>query len=134
MTKERALELINHKLNLAENDPLIMNELEHDVLQVCAEVLRQDSALDKIKEEVKQLPITDTAVKLVTEVIDKYINRDLYKEIKEAADKQDLTFAQNYNGRNFALMDLNWIGYFDTIESVAEYLGILNNKISSFKR
>ena len=28
--------------------------------------------LDKIREEVKQLPITDTAVRLVTAVVDKY--------------------------------------------------------------
>ncbi len=125
MTKERALELINHKLDLAENDPLIMSELEYEVYKVCSEALSQDSVLDKIKEEVEQLPITDTAVKLVVEVIDKYVNGDLYEEIEKAADKQDLTFVQDYNGRNFALMNLNWIRYFDTLEGVAEFLGIL---------
>lgn len=125
MTKERALELIDHKLDLAENDPLIMSELECEVYKVCSEALSQVSVLGKIKEDVKQLPITDTAVKLVTEVIDKYINRDLYKEIEKAADNQDLTFVQDCNNHSFALMDLDWIGYFDTLEDVAEYLGIL---------
>ena len=32
----------------------------------------ESEALDKIRAEIEQLPITDTAVRLVTEVIDKY--------------------------------------------------------------
>ncbi len=108
MTKERALELINHKLNLAKNNPLIMSELEYEVYKIYLEALSQDSVLDKIKKEVEQLPITDTAVKLVTEVIDKYINRDLYEEIEKAADKQDSTFVQDCNSHNLALMDLDY--------------------------
>ncbi len=46
------------------------------------------------------------------------------KKIEEKADIRDLTFAENFNGRNYALMDLDWIGYFDTLEQVEEFLGI----------
>ena len=35
--------------------------------------------LDKIRAEVEQLPITDTAVKLVTEIIDKYKTNSVKK-------------------------------------------------------
>lgn len=31
-----------------------------------------NDVLDKIKTEIEQLPITDTAVRLVTEILDKY--------------------------------------------------------------
>lgn len=34
--------------------------------------MRQEHILDKIKAEIEQLPITDTAVRLVTEILDKY--------------------------------------------------------------
>lgn len=44
--------------------------------------------------------------------------------IIEAADRRDLTFAQNFNGRAYALMDVDWIGYFDTLDEVIDYLGI----------
>lgn len=33
---------------------------------------KQESVLDKVRAEVKQLPITDTAIRLVTDIIDKY--------------------------------------------------------------
>lgn len=36
------------------------------------ELLIPISVLDKIKTDVKKLPITDTAIRLVTKVIDKY--------------------------------------------------------------
>ena len=32
----------------------------------------KSDVLDKIRDEIKQLPITDTAVRLVDEIIDKY--------------------------------------------------------------
>ena len=32
----------------------------------------KNAVLDEIRAEVEQLPITDTAIKLVTEIIDKY--------------------------------------------------------------
>lgn len=35
-------------------------------------VKKSEAVLDKIRAEVEQLPITDTAVRLVTEIIDKY--------------------------------------------------------------
>ena len=52
----------------------------------------------------------------------------MYKDIEiliiEAADKRDLTYAQNFNGRAYALMDVDWIGYFDTLDEVLDFLGI----------
>lgn len=44
--------------------------------------------------------------------------------IEEAADRRDLTYMQNFNGRAYALMDLDWIGYFDTLDEVLEFLDI----------
>lgn len=44
--------------------------------------------------------------------------------IIEAAHKRDLTYAQDFNGRAYALMDIEWIGYFDTLDEVLEFLGI----------
>lgn len=31
--------------------------------------------------------------------------------IEEVADRRDLTYMKNFNGRAYALMDLDWIGY-----------------------
>ena len=42
MTKEKALELINHKLDLARDDALIMSDTEYEVLQICAKALEQE--------------------------------------------------------------------------------------------
>ena len=50
--------------------------------------------------------------------------RDLETLIIEAADRRDLTYAKNFNGRAYALMDVDWIGYFDTLDEVIDYLGI----------
>lgn len=49
---------------------------------------------------------------------------DIKTLIIEAAHKRDLTFAQDINGRAYALMDVNWIGYFDTLDEVLAYLDI----------
>lgn len=49
---------------------------------------------------------------------------DIKTLIIEAADRRDLTYAQNFNGRAYALMDVDWIGYFDTLDEVFEFLGI----------
>lgn len=49
---------------------------------------------------------------------------DIETLIIEAAHKRDLTYAQNFNGRAYALMDADWIGYFDRVEEVLEFLGI----------
>ena len=50
--------------------------------------------------------------------------KDIETLIIEAAHKRDLTFAKNFNGRPYALMDADWIGYFDTLDEVLEFLGI----------
>ena len=50
--------------------------------------------------------------------------RDLETLIIEAAYNRDLTYAKDFNGRAYALMDVDWIGYFDTLDEVLEFLGI----------
>lgn len=50
--------------------------------------------------------------------------KDIDTLILEAADRRDLTYAKNFNGRAYALMDVDWIGYFDTLDEVLEFLGI----------
>ena len=49
---------------------------------------------------------------------------DIETLIIEAADRRDLTYMQDFNGRAHALMDLDWIGYFDTLDEVLEFLDI----------
>ena len=49
---------------------------------------------------------------------------DMKTLIIEAAHRQDLTYAENFNGRAHALMNADWIGYFDTLDEVLEFLGI----------
>lgn len=49
---------------------------------------------------------------------------DIKTLIIEAAHRRDLTYAQDFNGRAYALMDVDWIGYFDTLDEVLEFLGI----------
>jgi hypothetical protein len=49
---------------------------------------------------------------------------DIKTLIIETANRRDLTFAQNFNGREYALMDANWIGYFDILDEVIKFLGI----------
>lgn len=46
------------------------------------------------------------------------------KSIMEKANDIGLTFAKNFNGKPYALMDADWIGYFNTINAVCDYLGI----------
>lgn len=52
------------------------------------------------------------------------MTREIETLINEAADRRDLTYMQNFNGRAHALMDLDWIGYFDTLDEVLEFLDI----------
>ncbi|MCR5144780.1 MAG: hypothetical protein K6B67_05670 [Lachnospiraceae bacterium] len=49
---------------------------------------------------------------------------DIETLIIEAAHSRDLTYAQDFNGRAYALMDVDWIGYFDTLDEVLEFLDI----------
>lgn len=49
---------------------------------------------------------------------------DIKTLIIEEANRRDLTYAQDFNGRAYALMDVNWIGYFDTLDDVIKFLGI----------
>lgn len=49
---------------------------------------------------------------------------DIKTLIIEAAHRRDLTYAQDFNGRAYALMDAEWIGYFDTLDKILEFLDI----------
>lgn len=49
---------------------------------------------------------------------------DIKTLIIEEANKRDLTFVQNFNDRAYALMDADWIGYFDTLDEVLAFLDI----------
>ena len=80
------------ELDMAEKDIEIMDESREEIgvntmeIMDCGEISCEDcgkdkciykttnkiDVLDKIRAEVEQLPITDTAVKLVTEIINKY--------------------------------------------------------------
>lgn len=51
-------------------------------------------------------------------------NSNITTLIIEAAHKQDLTYAQDFNNRAYALMDADWIRYFDTLDEVIKFLGI----------
>ena len=59
---------------------------------------------------------------------------DIETLIIEAADRLDLTYAKDFNGRAYALMDVDWIGYFDTLDEVIEYLGISSEEIDKMSR
>lgn len=54
---------------------------------------------------------------------------DIETLIIEEANKRDLTYAKDFNGRAYALMDVDWIGYFDTLDEVLEFLGISSDTI-----
>ena len=49
-----------------------MSKCRYDVSEDCNNTDCLTCVLDKIRAEIKQLPITDTAIKLVEAVIDKY--------------------------------------------------------------
>ena len=49
---------------------------------------------------------------------------DIETLIIEATHRRDLTYAKNFNGRAYALMDSDWIRYFDTLDEVLEFLNI----------
>ena len=49
------------------------------------------------------------------------------KLIIEKATDIGLTFAKEFNGKPYALMDANWIGYFNTLDDVCDYLHISAN-------
>ena len=95
--------------------------------------LNNNDVLDKIKVELIQ-SIQNGVIKIESgneelfHIIDKYRKEitmvDVETLIIEAAHKRDLTYAKDFNGRAYALMDADWIGYFDTLDEVLEFLGI----------
>lgn len=59
MTNEEALDLIQHKLDLAVDDALIMTDKEYEVFSLCAKALEKEVRLDKIRAEIEELPTTE---------------------------------------------------------------------------
>ena len=49
-----------------------MSKCRYDLSKNCNNTDCLNCVLDKIRNEIEQLPITDTAIRLVTEIIDKY--------------------------------------------------------------
>lgn len=52
--------------------------------------------------------------------IDGLIKRIIIKRANDA----DLTFAKDYGDKPYTLMNVDWIGYYDTLEDVCKTLGI----------
>ena len=91
MTKEENLHWLNQEIQTWENEcqskhpikealyaahraleqePKPMIEI--DLYSVIKQKYIEREVLDKIRAEIEQLPITDTVIRLVTEIIDKY--------------------------------------------------------------
>lgn len=73
MTNEEALNLIQHKLDLAVDDALIMTDKEYEVFSLCAKALEQEGILDKIRAEIIELRNKqNVGVLECLDIIDKY--------------------------------------------------------------
>ena len=60
--------------------------------------------------------------------------KEIENLIIETADRQDLTYMKDFNGRAYALMNVDWIGYFDTLNEVLEFLGISDNERRAYNK
>ncbi len=63
MTREEAIEFIAQSVKSDVDMAMVADALK---------AIEQKPILDKIRAEIEQLPITDTAVRLVDEILDKY--------------------------------------------------------------
>lgn len=141
MTREELIRYGKDYLNDLENYCCKISNNKHmEFVRKSIKALEQEPILDKIRAEIEQnaYPIVhgvnnhELGMTLygILQIIDKYKteNEDNMTDIKnliiETANRRDLTFAQNFNGRAYALMDVNWIGYFDTLDEVLEFLDI----------
>lgn len=76
--RDRMIPWITHKVkgislpNYSESDREKVREDLEELFDLAIKALEQESILDKIRAEIERLPITDTAVRLVTEILDKY--------------------------------------------------------------
>jgi len=76
--------------------------------------------IDKYKEEHEDKWV-NIAKDLISVIDAESIDENI---IIEKANDMGLTFAKSFNGRPYALMDANWVGYFNTLEDVCDYLYI----------
>lgn len=53
MTNEEALNLLQHKLDLAVDDALIMTDKEYEVFSLCVKALEKEDILDKIRAKIE---------------------------------------------------------------------------------
>lgn len=60
--------------------------------------------------------------------------KEIENLIIEKADRQDLTYMKDFNGRAYALMNEDWIGYFDTLDEIIEFLGISNEERRAYNK
>lgn len=65
MTREEAIQALKKEKKTALHE----NKVAFDM---AIKALEQEPVLDKIRTEIEQLPITDTAIRLVDEILDKY--------------------------------------------------------------
>lgn len=63
MTREEAIEFIAQS---------VKSDVDMAKVADAIKALEQDTTLAKIRAEIEQLPITDTAIRLVGEIFDKY--------------------------------------------------------------
>ena len=71
MTREEAIKEIIRAYDVLDFSSHMDNRRK-EAFNMAKVALEQEPILDKIITEIKQLPITDTAIKLVEAVIDKY--------------------------------------------------------------
>lgn len=65
--REVAIEKLKADIKYWEN-----TSVSTDHLHMAIKALEQESILDKIRAEIEQLPITDTAIRLIGDIIDKH--------------------------------------------------------------
>ena len=73
MTKDEAVKILKqtHPMYSYVKEECSIYDIE-EAYRMAVKALEQDITLAKIRAEIEQLPITDTAIRLVGEIFDKY--------------------------------------------------------------
>lgn len=77
MTKEEIIRNLKYTMEKHKND--IVNTFDTNISVMCKDILNyleQEPVLNKIRDEIEQLPITDAAIRLVTEIIEMKAERE----------------------------------------------------------